>query len=105
MTKGKVVQIGLIIFLLGLILYKFAPQFSSNEIITGSVSNIILFSIIFIWVTTYILRVINGKMTFMEQRKRYRKEYDKIMDEKLKKKFESMTIEEQEILLKDLEEN
>ena len=41
----------------------------------------------------------------MEQRKRYRKEYDKIMDEKLKKEFESMTAEEQEILLKDLEEN
>ena len=44
-------------------------------------------------------------MTFMEQRKRYRKEYDKIIDEKLKNKFDSMTFEEQEILLKDLEEN
>ena len=105
MTKGKVVQLGLIISLLGIILYWIVPQFSSNEINTGSISNVILFSIIFIWVSTYILRVINGKMTFMEQRKRYRKEYDKIMDEKLKRKFESMTVEEQEILLKDLEEN
>ncbi len=105
MTKGKVVQIGLIISLFGLILYKFFPQLSSNEISTGSFSNVILFTIIFIWITSYILRVINGKMTFMEQRKRYRKEYDKIMDEKLKKEFESMTAEEQEILLKDLEEN
>ncbi len=101
MTKGKVVQIGLIISLLGLILYKFTP----DEITAGSVSNIILFLIIFIWVTSYLLRVINGKMTFMEQRKRYRKEYDKIMDEKLQKKFNSMTVEEQNIILKDLDEN
>ena len=71
----------------------------------GSISNIILFSIIFIWVTTYLLRVVNGKMTFMEQRKRYRKKYDKLMEEKLKKKFNSMTDEEQNILLKDIEEN
>ena len=71
----------------------------------GSISNIILFSIIFIWVTTYLLRVVNGKMTFMEQRKRYRKKYDKLMEEKLKKKFNSMTVEEQNILLKDIEEN
>tara|TARA_Y100001968_G_scaffold121653_1_gene110678 strand:- start:1024 stop:1329 length:306 start_codon:yes stop_codon:yes gene_type:complete len=101
LTKGKVVQIGLIISLLGLILYKFTP----DEITAGSVSNIILFLIIFIWVTSYLLRVINGKMTFMEQRKRYRKEYDKIMDEKLQKKFNSMTVEEQNIILKDLDEN
>tara|TARA_Y100001970_G_scaffold108285_1_gene135435 strand:- start:1026 stop:1331 length:306 start_codon:yes stop_codon:yes gene_type:complete len=101
LTKGKFVQIGLIISLLGLILYKFTP----DEITAGSVSNIILFLIIFIWVTSYLLRVINGKMTFMEQRKRYRKEYDKIMDEKLQKKFNSMTVEEQNIILKDLDEN
>ena len=105
MTKGKVVQIGLIISLLGLILYGILPKLSFNEINTGSVSNVILFSIIFIWITSYILRVINGEMTFMEQRKRYRKEYDKIIDEKLKNKFDSMTVEEQETLLKDLEEN
>tara|TARA_B100000965_G_C19557862_1_gene743078 strand:- start:1076 stop:1381 length:306 start_codon:yes stop_codon:yes gene_type:complete len=101
LTKGKVVQIGLIISLLGLILYNFAP----NEISAGSVSNIVLFLIIFIWVASYIIRVVNGKMTFIEQRKRYRKKYDKIMDEKLQKKFNAMSVEEQNIILKDLDEN
>tara|TARA_Y100001968_G_scaffold325858_1_gene367852 strand:+ start:353 stop:670 length:318 start_codon:yes stop_codon:yes gene_type:complete len=105
LTKGKVVQIGLIIALLGLILYKSVPFLGINEITTGSISNVILFSIIFVWTISYILRVVNGKMTFMEQRKRYRKEYDKIMDEKLKKKFNSMTVEEQNMILKDLDEN
>jgi len=41
----------------------------------------------------------------MEQRKRYREKYDKVLDEKLKKKFNSMTAEEQNTLLKELEEN
>lgn len=105
MTKGKVIQIGLIVSLLGFLLYKISFSQDFNEITTGSISNVILFSLIFIWVASYILRVITGKMTFMEQRKRYREKYDKVLDEKLKKKFNSMTIEEQNILLKELEEN
>ena len=105
MTKGKVIQIGLIVSLLGFLLYKISFSQDFNEITTGSISNIILFSLIFIWVSSYILRVVTGKMTFMEQRKRYREKYDKVLDEKLKKKFNSMTIEEQNTLLKELEEN
>ena len=105
MTKGKVVQLGLIISILGFVILKTAPFLVSSEIKIGSISNLILFSIIFVWVSSYILRVVNGKMTFMEQRKRYRKKYDKLMDEKLKNKFNSMTVEEQNTLLKDLEEN
>ena len=105
MTKVKIIQIGLIISLLGFLLYKIPSSLSIIEINLGSISNIILFSMISLWVTTYLLRVVNGKMTFMEQRKRYRKKYDELMDEKLKKKFNSMTVEEQNILLKDIEEN
>ena len=105
MTKGKVIQIGLIVSLLGFLLYKISFSQDFNEITTGSISNVILFSLIFIWVASYILRVVTGKMTFMEQRKRYREKYDKVLDEKLKKKFNSMTIEEQNTLLKELEEN
>ena len=105
MTKGKVIQIGLIVSLLGFLLYKISFSQDFNEITTGSISNVILFSLIFIWVSSYILRVVTGKMTFMEQRKRYREKYDKVLDEKLKKKFNSMTAEEQNTLLKKLEEN
>ena len=32
---------------------------------------------------SYISRVITGNMTFMEQRKRYRAKYEKIIDQKL----------------------
>ena len=105
MTKNKVIQIGLIISLLGILLYKIFPSTFFNELTTSSISNVILFSLIFIWVSSYLLRVVNGKMTFMEQRKRYRQKYDKLIDDKLKKEFNSMTTEEQDNLLKDIEDN
>jgi len=105
LTKNKVIQIGLIISLLAILLYKIFPSSFFNELTTSSISNVILFSIIFMWVSSYLLRVVNGKMTFMEQRKRYRQKYDKLIDDKLKKEFNSMTTEEQDNLLKDIEDN
>ena len=105
MTKLKVLQIGIILAIIGFFSYKIAPFFGLSEISTSSISNLVLISIVLVWVSSYLLRVINGNMTFMEQRKRYRKKYDELMEEKLKKKFNSMTVEEQNILLKDIEEN
>ena len=105
MTKGKVIQIGLFISLIGLISFKFEPQISIDNFTASTFSSCILILIVIIWVTSYIYRVINGKMTFMEQRKRYRKEYEKVVNDKLVSKFNSLSKEEQQKLLKDLEEN
>jgi len=44
-------------------------------------------------------------MTFMEQRKRYRKEYEKVVNDKLETKFNALSKEEQEKLMEDLEKN
>ena len=41
----------------------------------------------------------------MEQRKRYRKEYEKVVSDKLETKFNSMSREEQKKLMEDLEKN
>ena len=43
-------------------------------------------------------------MTFMEQRKRYRTKYEKVIDKKLQNKFNSLSDEDQEKLLKEIEE-
>ncbi len=56
-----------------------------------------------IWILSYGYRVTSGKMTFMEQRKRYRKKYDEVMEEKLKIKFDNLSDEEQEKLLKKID--
>ena len=105
LTKGKVIQIGLFILLIGLISYKFAPQIGIDNFTATTLSSSILFLIVITWVTSYVYRVVNGKMTFMEQRKRYRKEYEKVVKDKLETKFNSLSKEEQQKLMEDLEKN
>ena len=105
MTKGKVIQIGLFISLTGLISYKFAPQIGIDNFTASTLSSCILILIVFTWVTSYVYRVVNGKMTFMEQRKRYRKEYEKVVNDKLETKFNLLSKEEQQKLMEDLEKN
>ena len=105
MTKGKVVQIGLLISLLGILSYKLAPQFGIDNFTASTVSSCILIIIVITWVTSYVYRVVNGKMTFMEQRKRYRKEYEKVVNDKLESKFNALSNEEQQKLMEDLEKN
>ena len=105
MTKGKVLQIGIFVSLVGLISYKFAPQIGIDNFTATTISSCILILIVITWVTSYVYRVLNGKMTFMEQRKRYRKEYEKVVNDKLETKFNTLSKEEQEKLMKDLEKN
>jgi len=104
LTKGKVIQIGFFIALIGVFSLKVIPLIGYSELTIYSISNILLISIVFLWVLSYVLRVFNGKMTFMEQRKRYRAKYEKVIDEKLKSKFNSLTSKEQEKLLEEIEE-
>ena len=104
MTKLKVLQLGLFVAIIGFLIYKFSPFLGLSEISTSSISNGILITIVLIWVSTYILRVINGNMTFMEQRKRYRQIYEKKFTEKLEKRFESLSNDEQKKLLEELDE-
>ena len=105
MTKGKVVQIGIFISLLGLVSYKLAPQIGIDNFTANTISSCILLLIVITWVSTYVYRVVNGKMTFMEQRKRYRKEYENVINDKLETKFNQLPKEEQEKLMQDIENN
>ena len=103
MTKGKVIQIGIFVSLIGLISYKFSPQIGIDIFTPTTISSCTLILIVITWVSSYVYRVINGKMTFMEQRKRYRKKYEKIVNDKLEIKFNSLSKEDQEKLMEDLE--
>ena len=105
MTKGKVLQLGIFVSLIGLISYELAPKIGIDNFATSTFSSCILILIVITWVTSYVNRVVNGKMTFMEQRKRYRKEYEKVVNDKLETKFNALSIEEQEKIMKDLEKN
>ena len=102
MTKGKVIRIGILVSLIGLISFKFASLSGIDNFTANTISSFILILIVIIWVTSYVSRVVNGKMTFMEQRKRYRKEYEKVVNDKLETKFNALSKEEQEKLMEDL---
>ena len=104
MTKLKVLQLGVFLAVIGFFCYEGAPFIGLNEISKSSISNLVLISIVLVWVFSYLLRVINGNMTFMEQRKRYRKLYERKFTERLEKKFESLPNDEQKKLLDELDE-
>ena len=105
MTKGKVVQIGIFVSLIGLISYELAPQIGIDNFTANTISSCILILIVITWVSSYVYRVVNGKMTFMEQRKRYRKEYEKVVNDKLETKFNALSKKEQQKLMEDLGKN
>ena len=105
MTKSKVLQIGIFISLLGLISYILAPQIGIDNFTASTISSCILILIVVTWVSSYVYRVLNGKMTFMEQRRRYRTEYEKVVNDKLETKFNALSKEEQQKLMEDLETN
>ncbi len=104
MTRAKVFQIGLIVFLLGGLGYEVFQLLGLESISAGIATQSILILIIFAWTASYLFRVFSGKMTFMEQRKRYREAYEKLTDEKIIEKFENLTELEKIELLKTVEE-
>ncbi len=104
MTRAKVFQIGLIVFALGGIGYELFQLLGFESISAGIATQLILILIIFAWTASYLFRVFSGNMTFMEQRKRYREAYEKLTDQKIKEKLDSMTEEEKIELLKTVED-
>ena len=57
--------------------------------------------VVLVWTGSYLLRVISGRMSFIEQRRQYRQAYDAYTDEQLQKRFESLSPAEQELLLRE----
>ena len=104
MTRAKVFQIGLLVFLLGGLGYEAFQLLGLESISAGIATQSILILIIFGWTGSYLFRVFSGNMTFMEQRKRYREAYEKLTDKKIKEKFDAMTDEEKMQLLKSVEQ-
>jgi len=103
LTRANVLQIGLAVSAIGAIGY-FSFRFIGLEgQKAGIASEALLILIVCVWTGTYLFRVFTGKMTFNEQRKRYREAYEKITSAELLSKFESMTDSEQNKFINDLE--
>ncbi len=103
MTRANIFLIGLAVFLVGGIGYGSFLLLGFDSSNAGIASEALLVLIICVWVGSYFLRVISGKMTFMEQRKRYRQLYESLSEKELQQKFDSMSEEEKSRLINKLE--
>ena len=103
MTRAEVIKIGFFTLLLGAVGYGFFRLIGFEGISAGIASEAILVLVVCLWTISYLFRVVTGQMTFMEQRKRYRQEYEKITDEALQSKFDSMSDEDQLRLIQNIE--
>ncbi len=71
----------------------------------GIVTESVVILLVLIWVLSYFFRVFTGNMTFMEQRKRYSKEYQQVKDKELQARFDSMSNEDKIRLMQELEKD
>lgn len=104
MTRANVLQIGLTVLALGAIGYVCFRLIGFEAASAGIASEVLLVLIVFGWTGSYLLRVFTGKMTFMEQRKRYREAYEKVTNAEIDARFESLSEDEKDRLIKDLED-
>ena len=103
MTRAAVIQLGLGVFALGGLGYLALRLIGLQGSSAGIASEAILVLIVLGWTGSYLFRVFSGKMTFMEQRRRYRKAYEELTTSELQERFASLPEEQQIKLMKELE--
>ncbi len=101
MTRIKVLQLGFAVLALGGIGYIAFRSFGLNGISAGIASESILFAAVIVWTFSYLFRVVTGKMTFMEQRRRYIKAYEECTDTELQQRFDNLSEQEQQLILQE----
>ena len=100
MTRAKVLLVGLAVLALGGVGYVGFNAAGFEGFSAGIAAQSVLVLIVLIWIGSYATRVITGRMTFMEQRRRYREVYDEQAKDDLQARFEAMPEEEQQQLLR-----
>ncbi len=102
MSRKAVILLGLAVFALGGLGYLGFQASGLEGFDPGIAASGILMLIVVGWTSSYLLRVVSGKMTYMEQRRKYRSAYDAITDDALQAKFDSLSPEEQARLLAEV---
>lgn len=102
MTRGQSLLLGLGLLGLGAAGYGVFQAIGVEGFSTGIAASVLLLLVLLGWTSTYLLRVVGGKMTFSEQRRRYRAAYDAATDAELQARFEALPADEQAKLLAQL---
>ena len=102
MTRGKVLLIGLAVLLLGWVGYLGFDAAGLEGFSAGIAAQAFLVLIVVVWTSSYLFRVVTGQMTYMEQRRRYREVYDEQETQDLEARFEALSPDEQQALLRKI---
>jgi hypothetical protein len=101
-TRGAVLLSGLAVFALGGAGYLAFQWGGFDGFTPGIAASAFLMLIVLVWTGSYLFRVVSGRMTYMEQRRRYRAAYDAATDAELQARFEALSPEEQSRLLAEV---
>jgi hypothetical protein len=101
MTNGKALLLALGVFALGGLGYALFQFGGFEGFSAGIAASALLMVLVLAWTASYLFRVVTGQMTFIQQRREYREAYDAFTTEELQRKFEALSPEEQERLLRE----
>ena len=102
MSRLNVLLVGLLVLVLGGVGYGVFNAVGFEGASAGIAAEAVLVVIVVLWTGSYLFRVVTGNMTYMEQRRRYREEYDQITDAQLQERFDALSPDEQHALLEQL---
>ena len=102
MSRLNVLLVGLLVLVLGGVGYGVFNAVGFEGASAGIAAEAVLVVIVVLWTGSYLFRVVTGNMTYMEQRRRYREEYDQITDAQLQERFDALSSDEQQALLEQL---
>lgn len=102
MTRGQALLLGLAVTVLGAAGYWGFQVSGLDSYAAGIAASGLLMLLVLGWTSTYLFRVVTGRMTYMQQRKRYRERYEAETTEELEARFAALSPQEQQRLLEEI---
>jgi len=102
LTRSGALLAGAAVFAVGGLGYWAFQAAGFEGFSAGIAAQALLVAIVLVWTGSYLFRVVTGNMTYMQQRRRYRSTYDAATDDELQKRFDALSPDEQEKLLREL---
>lgn len=102
MTRAGVLKLGLGLLLTGGLGYWLFQALGLEGFSAGIAAEALLVVVVVVWTSSYLFRVVTGRMTYMQQRRRYREVYDEQEIQDLDARFEALSPDEQQALLRKI---
>ena len=104
MTRAGVLKLGFGLLLAGGLGYWLFEALGLEGFSAGIAAEALLVVVVLVWTSSYLFRVVTGRMTYMQQRRRYRSGYDELTAQQLQERFDAMTPEQQQALMASIAE-